>query len=448
MIRWFVDNSTMRRRRVLVVLLVASVAALVGARSSFAAAKTVPSCNTHVVVSLDTAAAAKTPSGSGTTLGAAQAGQLAASLRTSGGNICTSSASAAVRAKLAAIASLYSTNRSAAHQQLESLLSQIKSGTIHAPLIRTVASARRAASTLCPSVQSTISISGAAKTSADLAAEATATAAGDTAGAGSAAQSAVSDYAAWAASSGASTVGDWIAIAQGAQALGDDSLSASALDSARSAADANLKKATPADPCKATPSEINCFVQANAIAQLLGVEGTPDLAKKLDCGDSWSFAMVLSGQASNGESFGTFTWGPGRFTVDQTANTITDAGSGGSEWKGSAGGSYSCHGDGIPSESGTMAPFGFHYRLTGKIVASRHLWIITAPAGDFSLPNPFHGNQCKGLATFGITVLDAIVKNGLPVEFTVLPGQRTATYTVNTGSGTIKATIQKLSIDG
>jgi hypothetical protein len=116
------------------VVLVTTVVALVGTGSPLAAISVTPGCNAHAVVSLDIAAGAQTPSGSGSTVGTAQAGQLASALETGAGNVCTTAAGSAVRTKLAAIASLYRTNRTAAHQELVSLLAEIKSGTIHAPL--------------------------------------------------------------------------------------------------------------------------------------------------------------------------------------------------------------------------------------------------------------------------------------------------------------------------
>ena len=275
----------------------------------------------------------------------------------------------------------------------------MKSGTIHAPM-RRLSSAQRAASGLCPKVKSKIKVSGATKVADDLAAAATAQKTGDSAGATAAGAAATSDFEQWASSSGASTVGDWIAIAQAAQALGDESLSSSALDNARSAADANVKKATPADPCKASPGELDCFVQANAIAQMLGGDGTPDLAKKLDCGEVWSFTMVMSGESSGG-AFGTFTWKAGRFNVNRSTGAITDASPGGPGWLGDAAGTYNCHGTGLPSESGSVPPFHFHYRLTERKVTPT-LFTIRAPSSDFHMKNPFHGTICRGFGELGV----------------------------------------------
>ncbi len=425
--------------RLTTLIALATVLALGASTSPLASMRVTPGCNAHAIVALDVAAAAKTPSASGGTVGTAEATQLATSLESSGGNICTTSASAAIRAKVATIAALYRTNRTAAHQQLVALLAQIKSGAIHAPL-RRLSSARRA-STVCPDVQSTISVSDATKASGDLAAEAAAQQGGDTAGEAAAAAAATSNFEQWAADSGASSVGDWLAIARGAQALGDDSLATSALDSARSAADANVKKATPADPCKASPSELDCFIQANAVAQLVGATGTPDLANAIDCGENWSFTMVLSGQSESG-TFGTFTWKEGRFIVNRTAGTITDANEKGPGWLGSAGGTYSCHGDGIPTESGTVTPFTFHYKLTGHVLGTK--FIVSAPSADFNLTNPFHGHVCMGLATLGVQLINTIVKGGLPLEFEVAPGATKAEYHLSSGGSTFSATIQKL----
>ncbi|HWB22793.1 MAG TPA: hypothetical protein VG652_07880 [Gaiellaceae bacterium] len=426
--------------RLTTLLVVVFAIALAGGESPHASIRVTPGCNANATVSLNIAAAARTPSGSGSTVGTAEANQLAASLQAGGGNICSAAAGSAIHTQLAAIAALYATNRTAAHQQLVALIAEIKSGTIHAPL-RRLSGARRATS-ICPSVQSQIHVSAASKTADDLAAEATAQKGGDTAGADAAAAAATSDFEQWATDSGASSVGDWIAIARGAQAIGDESFATSALDSARSAADAAVKKATPADPCKATAGELSCFIQANAIAQMLGGEGTPDLAKKLDCGELWSFTMVLSGQSTGG-TFGTFTWKPGRFTVNTSTGTVTDASAGGPGWTGSSGGTYSCHGTGIPSESGSVAPFSFHYTLKGK--ATANVITISAPSSDFSMRNPFHGAICKGFGQLGVEVINAFVKAGIPIPFKVAAGQTKAVFSENEGGGTFRATIEKIS---
>jgi hypothetical protein len=430
--------------RLATLAILASAIGLAGAGSPLASMNVTPVCNPHAAVVLDTAAAAATPAGSGATVGRARANQVASSLRSGGGNICAGAAGAAVETKLAAIASLYRTNPSAAHQQLVALLAEVKSGTIHAPM-RRLSSAQRAASGLCPKVKSKLKVSGATKAADDLAAAATAQKAGDSAGATAAGAAATSDFEQWASSSGASTVGDWIAIAQAAQALGEESLSSSALDNARSAADANVKKATPADPCKATPGELNCFVQANAIAQMLGGDGTPDLAKKLDCGEVWSFTMVMSGESSGG-AFGTFTWKAGRFNVNRSTGAITDASPGGPGWLGDAAGTYNCHGTGLPSESGSVPPFHFHYRLTGKVTPT--LFTIRAPSSDFHMKNPFHGTICRGFGELGVQLTDAFVKAGIPIPFKVASGQTKAVISQTSAGMSFHATIAKVSASG
>jgi hypothetical protein len=44
----------------------------------------------------------------------------------------------------------------------------------------------------------------------------------------------------------------------------------------------------------------------------------------------------------------------------------------------------------------------------------------------------------------GVEVINAFVKAGIPLEFTVAPGQTTATFSLSSGGSTFRATIAKL----
>jgi hypothetical protein len=80
--------------------------------------------------------------------------------------------------------------------------------------------------------------------------------------------------------------------------------------------------------------------------------------------------------------------------------------------------------------------------LKGRVVGTK--FIVQAPSSDFNLPNPFHGHVCQGLATLGVEVINSFVKAGIPLEFTVAPGQTTSTFSFNSGGTTFHATITKL----
>ena len=402
-----------------------------------ATARAATGCTAGTTATLNVAAAAAVSTGGHSTLGATQACQLATSLRSAAGDICTTPASATVKAKLTTIAALYKTNATAAHAQLVAFLTGVESGTIHGTL-RSVSSARRATA-LCPSVSPTIHLSGASKATADLAAAATAQAGGDDAGAAAARAAATSDLESWADSANPSTVGDWITILQAAQALGDDKLEQTALDGAKTAAAKNLKAATPnGDPCKASSTAKSCLIQANAVAEMLGVDGTEGLDKLLDCGETWSFAMTLSGAGDSG-TFGVFTYETGKFLVDRTSKKISDAGG---PWPGHLAGNYSCVANGHTLEAGQMPKATFQYTLSGKVTPKG--FQVTAGSPNVHIPNPFHTAICKGMGGLGLMILDEFVKHGVPMPFTVAPGATSATFKLNDGGAIFHATITKL----
>ncbi len=393
-------------------------------------------CAAGATAQLNVSAAAAVSTGGHAKLGAAQAQQIASSLRAAGGNICTTPVPAAVQAKLASIASLYKTNASTAHTQLLTFLAGVESGTIHGTL-RTVSSARRA-NGLCPSVSPTIHLSGATKTTADLAAAATAQGAGDNAGATAASAAATSALESWANSSNPTTVGDWITIMQAAQALGDDSLEQSALNGAKSAAEKAVKAAEPkGDLCKASTTAKSCLVQANAIAQMLGADGTPKLDKLLDCGETWTFQMTLAGSGDTG-TFGTLVWESGSFLVDRNAKTITD---GGGPWPGHITGTYSCSENGHTLESGSMPRSSFTYTLSGKVVATG--FVITASSTDAKIPNPFHTKLCRGMGELGMFLVTGFVKQGFPMPFKVAGDAGEGAYNYSASGYTFHATIKR-----
>lgn len=145
-------------------------------------------------------------------------------------NVCAAAPSAAVRAKLAAIRTLYRTNRPLAHKRLLALLAAVR-----AHPTRVVA--RSTASTGCTGLDQKINAgAGGIPGVGDLLAAAReAQAVGDGSGAEAAVAAVGATYAAWGGHAGAATVGDWFAIAEGAAALGDDAYAETALANARAA---------------------------------------------------------------------------------------------------------------------------------------------------------------------------------------------------------------------
>jgi len=139
---------------------------LIGARTSLASMSLTPVCNTHAAISLDTAAAAATPAGSGATVGMTQALRLATSLRTGGGDLCTTRASAAVQSKLAAIATLYRTSRSAATSNSSRCWRRSRAVRSTPPCA--ASHPRSALTAALPDLSSTINISGATQTTPTL----------------------------------------------------------------------------------------------------------------------------------------------------------------------------------------------------------------------------------------------------------------------------------------
>ena len=114
-----------------------------------------------------------------------------------------------------------------------------------------------------------------------LKAAATAQKAGDQAGAAAATGAAQSAYDAWATgnTTGASTVGDYVALATGAMKLSGDGATATAmLDKARRTAATDLAKASTIDRCTANLKDADCLGSAEAMAELVGASDSLNMS--------------------------------------------------------------------------------------------------------------------------------------------------------------------------
>lgn len=422
---------------VLVVGLVGAITPLATIASAYAGPHSnATSCNFSTGSLLNVRAAAAVTTASGGTLGVVQAQQLATSFLKSS-DVCKSKPSPSVAVKLSSIARLYRTNKAQAHRQLLALVSGLPASP-HFVLL--TAHLVPHGPGPCPSLAATVNISDASTTSDDIAAAATASGGGDNQGASSAMNAAASDFQNWANNSGATTVGDWIAIAAAAQALGNDSFATTAIGNAQQAAAAVIKKATPRDPCGASPAELDCFVQAAAVGQLLDAPNVPDLSKLLDCDALWSFTMGVSGSDA-GDTKLVVEWDQGYFLVAKDGTIRNGSGT----WKGSVHSatsttSGSC---GSGTSQATLIPSSFHYTITGHRTAQFIQLALASP--DFNLnvqsaPNP---TVCMKIFLGLIRQIEKIF-NAYPAYFPVQPGQTTVNYTASSNGTTTTVTAKQL----
>lgn len=411
-------------------LAVAAALAVVGAAAApaLAHAATVP-CSGSAVVALDVSAAATVPGADGRApVGVAAARRLVAAVTAPGAAICSQPASAAVEAKLRAIAALYKTNFAAAHRQLLALLQAIEGGTIQVDGTRRLAAAL---SSPCPALDRHISIPG--KVTADRSALQAAQKAGD-AGAEAQASSALQkDFSSFASGVASGTPGDYVAIAQAAEAIGNDSAAASALSQARAAAAAALKELTPADPCKASGSEIDCWVKAQMVAELTGA-GDPDqaLAKKLsDCIQLWTFTMRVTIRDPLG-TWG-FVFGGAHMRVGPGTLISPAEGEPGQGHGLVLPGTMTCN---LGGSAGTthVAQSAFRFTVQGT---------KTAGAFDLTIDSPTLQVKASGCAAkFG--PIYATVLRTIHLSVPVPPGQRVVTYNPPGGTGKTEITLRRI----
>ena len=447
-------------------LLVALVAALALASPAGAhAAATL--CREQASVPLNVAGAAKglaVVGGKVAPFGPARAQALAGSFRNGGGDVCKLPATAAVQAQLAVIQRLASSGQTADSRRLfRKLLTQIAA--------RKTASHRHPTASKggpCPADKRVkVKLKSADKVGDLLSAAAAAQRAGDQAGAAAATAAAQSAYDTWAngTTNGASTVGDYVAMATGAMKLGGDSATAgSLLDKARATAKADLTKASTVDHCTASLKDADCLGNAEAMAELVGASDSLDLAtaqaimnaiqdrlehKTLPDGcEEWSFSMkIVDHEASDW----TIRWDTGRFRVNRSDGTLdgSEAGGYGAGWPGLIGANTSecieTDGDAtIDHGLVTIPGAGFRYAIGGSVTDTGFELSLTSADAKVSIDAP-SDPTCQFLAQLAQEFVSNFIGGPFPVDFDVAAGQTSSTISEVDGTTEIDATITRVS---
>ncbi len=454
------------RPTLLLVLLAAVLAAVAPSRAN--AGLTV--CRAQAAVPLNIAAAAKDPvviGGKIAPFGAARAQALAGTFRNGAGNVCALPATAAVKSQLAEVQRLASSGQAAASRTLfRKLLAQIK-----ARPARKTASARHLGATKsgpCPADKNVkVKLKDADKVGDYLKAAATAQSTGDAAGAEAATAAAQSAYDAWATGgkTGASTVGDYVALATGAMKLsGDAGAAGSLLDQARATAKANLDKASTVDRCTASLKDADCLGSAETMAEMVGASDSANLGtvreimnaiqdrleKKIppDGCEEWSFTMkIVDHEASDW----TIVWAPGRFRVNRKAGTLDGShlAGYGPGWPGLIGAYNGRCIETTPDGTTDLGPVsvagsGFRYAIDGSVTDGGFELSLSSPDAHVTINAP-SDPTCQFLAQLGQEFMNNFVQGPFPIDFELAPGQTSATVSDSSDTTEISATITRVA---
>ncbi len=449
-------------------LLVALTAALGAAWLAAPAGAALTICQEQATVALNVAGAAKGSAvvgGKVTTFGTARAQALATSFRNGGGNVCALPATAAVQAQLGVIQRLASSGQTAASRTLfRKLLAQIAARPSRGPA-RHPGAVKGAP---CPAnKQVKVKLKDADKVGDYLKAAAAAQRAGDSAGAAAATAAAQSAYDTWATGSktGASTVGDYVALATGAMKLSGNGGSAGALlDKARQTAATDLGKASKVDRCTASVKDADCLGSAEAMAELVGASDSLNISaaqeimnaiqdrleKKIPpvgC-EEWSFTMRMVDHES---SDWTIVWAPGRFRVNRKAGTLDGShlAGYGPGWPGIIG---AMNGECIETTPDgttdygpvTMAGTGFHYAIDGTVLDTGFELNVSSSDANASINAPSEPT-CQFLAQLAQEFVGNFVSGPFPIDFDLADGQTSATYSESSGSLDLSATITRVA---
>lgn len=451
-------------------LLVSLTAALAAASFAAPAGAALTSCRDQAAVPLNVAGAAKglaVVGGKVVPFGAARAQGLAGSFRNGGGDVCSLPATAAVRGQLAVIQRLASSGQTATSRSLfRKLLAQIA-----ARPSRNTSSVRHAGAakgTPCPADKKVkVKLKDADKVGDYLEAAAAAQKAGDQAGAATAAAAAQAAYETWATGdkTGASTVGDYIALAQGSMKLsGDGGATGALLDKARQTAATDLTKASKVDRCTASTKDADCLGSAEAMAELVGASDSLDISaaqeimsaiqdrleRKIppDGCEEWSFTMKM---VDHDSSDWTIVWGPGRFRVNRKAGTLdgSQLAGYGPGWPGIIG---AMNGECIETTPDgttdfgpvTMAGAGFHYAIDGTVTDTGFELNLSSSDAHVSFNAP-SDPTCQGLAQLGEEFVNNFIQGPFPIDFDLADGQTSATYSESDDSLDISATITRIA---
>ena len=402
-----------------------------------------------------------------TTFGTARAQALAGTFRNGAGDVCSLPATAAVQAQLAVIQRLASSGQTAASRALfRKLLAQIASRPS-----RKTASVRhlgRVKGAPCPADKKVkVKLKDADKVGDYLKAAAAAQRAGDTAGAAAATAAAQSAYNSWATgdTTGASTVGDYIALATGAMKLsGEGGATGALLDKARQTAATDLSKASKVDRCTASLKDADCLGSAEAMAEMVGASDSLDigaaqeimnaiqdrLEKKIppDGCEEWSFTMKIVDLQNNNW---TMTWATGKFRVNRKAGTLDGShlAGYGPGWPGLIGANTGeCiettdEGE-IDHGPVTIPGSGFHYAIDGTVTDTGFELSLTSPDAKITRQRA-DDPSCQFLAQLAEGFINSFIQGPFPVDFEVAPGQTSATISESDDSSSISATITRVA---
>lgn len=457
-----------------------------GALAASGAARAAGSCDPSAQVALNVAKAAAVKVGSGasaTTLGPAKAKALLDTL--SGPAPCAAPGTATVTTKLAEVERVAAAgNLSKAKTLLRAVIASIvarrttavvrtaavhHATAAHATTTRAGARARHAAGGCSVDRAPKVDTRKADRVGDLLKASETAQKIKDSDAAAAAYADAQQAYGDWAGKAmgdngAATTVGDYVTIARGAQTLGVESTSQTALQKAAAAAAADVKKAAAFSRCTAKKSDVDCLVQAIAVAQSLGADigdaaALVDAASKavgdrlqhkpVDGCDEWSFQMKLTTTLQDGSTWG-ISWGLGRLRVGaDSAVDGSHAAGYGSGWPGIIGdNSGRCIETGpngrIDHGPALIKGGAFHYSIGGKQTAAGFALEVASKDADVTVTAPSHP-ACKFLGTLARTLLDSLVKGPLPLEIPVPKGQDTVNHSEHAPGYTFTITLQRVT---
>ena len=455
--------------RRLLLLLVSLTAALIAASVAAPAGAALTICRDQASLPLNVSAAAgglAVVGGKVVPFGAARAQALAGSFRNGGGDVCSLPATAAVKAQLAVIQRLASSGQTAASRALfRKLLAQIAARPTRNTAARHPATVK---GTPCPADKKVkVKLKNADKVGDYLNAAAAAQKAGDQAGAAAATAAAQVAYETWATGdkTGASSVGDYIALAQGSIKLsGDAGATVALLDKARQTAATDLTKASKVDRCTASVKDADCLGSAEAMAELVGASDSLDIsaAQEImsaiqdrlehrtppDGCEEWSFTMRIVDHES---SDWTIVWGPGRFRVNRKAGTLdgSQLAGYGPGWPGIIG---AMNGECIETTPDgttdygpvTMAGVGFHYAIDGTVTDTGFELNVSSSDAHVSIDAPSEP-ICQGLAQLGEEFVNSFIAGPFPIDFDLADGQTSATYSESDDTMDISATIARVA---
>lgn len=435
-----------------------------------------PLCDDAKSLPLNLSAAARTPAlkdGKVSTLGVDDATALASQL-TVGADPCDAPASPeTAKALTAADAALASGDRAEAQRLIRAAIAEIKSrrpggfapAPIEEPGIIPVSEGSAALDALPPPAGA-----GACAVSRDpkispkddkrigdaLKAGAAAQKAGDQQGAADAQAAAGTAFNEWAngamTGGGATTVGDYLVIAKGAQMLGQEGTYDSAMDGARKAATRDIKQSETAfDPCTVSTEDLRCVTNAVATGQLLGAAGADDLAassaatmkaiedrlakKQVDDCEEWSFSMRLTALPTPSlDTEWTLNWLDSRIRVNRKLNKAdASRGAGYSQegWPGLIGdASGNCYEevDGVRKVLGPAAIKGgaFHYSVQPVLTDAGMTLTLASPDANFTMDAPRHLG-CQALKFLGELIVKRMLHGPFPLEIPVAAGQTDVT---------------------